>query len=86
MGGMPPTPPQAGIIGGIDDVSRPEGGLGASEAGDSQGVNPFTGGPGGFPPLTMDMFSSQLHAKKQAFVEKMAGAATSYTISPHLRP
>ncbi len=74
MGGMPPTPPNAGIIGGIS--------------------SPFTGGPGGLNPhgvqgalpLTMDMFSSQLHAKKQALVEKMAGAATSYTISHHLRP
>lgn len=85
MGGMPPTPPNAGIIGGIDEVST-TGGPGAREEGDSRVVEPFTGGPGGLPPLTMDMFSSQLHTKKQALVEKMAGAATSYSISHHLRP
>ena len=41
-------------------------------------ITPETGGPGGFPPLTMDMFSTQLHAKKREFVNKMTASATTY--------
>jgi hypothetical protein len=68
MGGTPPTPPhadEADIIGSI--------------------ITPETGGVGGNPPrvqgaepLTMDMFSTQLHAKKREFVNKMTASATSY--------
>ncbi len=36
------------------------------------------GGPGGFPPLTLDIFSSQLHTKKREFVNKMTMAATTF--------
>jgi SNF2 family DNA or RNA helicase len=70
MGGMPPTPPQADIIGGI---SSPEtGGVGGC----------FACPPGvqGAEPLTMDMFSTKLHEKKREFVQKMTASASCYAL------
>ena len=64
MGGAPPGPPLDEVDAEINDTD------------DSVGGHP----PGveGAPPLTLDIFSSQLHAKKREFVNKMTMAATTF--------